>query len=55
MSDQASNDRAQAVMRQRQTPLNNDGGAGQKICSPRQAPETKRPTNHVDPSTGKRS
>ena len=55
MSDQTSNDKAQAAMRQRQTPLSNDGGAGQKVCSPRQAPERTRPTNHVDPARGKRT
>jgi hypothetical protein len=37
MSDQTSNDRAQANMRdEKSTNLNNDGGKGQRACGPKQ-------------------
>jgi hypothetical protein len=55
MSDMPSYDRTKAALKQRETFLTSDGGKGQTPCSPRQAPETRRPTNHVDPGTGKRS
>jgi hypothetical protein len=37
MSDTTSNDRAKTALRQKETPLNNDGGKGQKVCSPSQS------------------
>jgi hypothetical protein len=49
------NNRLKAAMRQKETPLNNNGGSGQTPCSPCQSPGVKRPTGHVDPGTGKRS
>jgi hypothetical protein len=56
MSDMPSYDRTKAAMREKKdTYLNGNGGAGQIPCSPRQAPPAKRPTNHVDPASGKRS
>ena len=43
------NNRLKAAMRQKDTPLNKDGGKGQVPCSPMQAPNgTKMPTGHVD-------
>jgi hypothetical protein len=53
MSDQASYDRNKAAIKQKDTPLNK--GPAQVPCSPNQSPATTRPTNHVDPGTGKRS
>ena len=41
-----------ATMRQRETPLNKDGGAGQKVRSSRQVPVgevTKTSKSHRDP------
>jgi hypothetical protein len=56
MSDQASNDKAQAAMRERNSNnLNTSGKEGVVVRSPRQAPDRTRPTNHVDPASGKRS
>jgi hypothetical protein len=57
MSDEQAdrNNRLKATMRQKETPLNKDGGKGQMPCGPSQSSGTKRPTNHVDPGTGKRS
>jgi|HubBroStandDraft_6_1064221.scaffolds.fasta_scaffold1279802_1 hypothetical protein len=54
MSDETAdrNDRIKAAMKQRETSLNKDGGAGQKVCSPRQIPEsevTKTTGSHRDP------
>jgi hypothetical protein len=42
-------------MKQKETFLNNNEGKGQTPCAPTQASATKRPTNHVDPGTGKKS
>ena len=56
MSDTSErNNQIKAAMRQTGTapPLNN--GPAQVPCSPRQAPVTNRPTNHIEPGTGKRS
>ena len=58
MSDSTSerNERLKAAMRDRKaTYINSNGGAGQTPCSTRQAPVTNRPTNHVEPASGKRS
>jgi hypothetical protein len=58
MSDSTSerNERLKAAMRdQKETFLNDNGGKGKTPSSPRQAPVNKRPLNHVEPWTGKRS
>jgi len=57
MTDQTSerNERLKAAMREKDTPLNKDGGKGQVPCGPSQGNGVKRPTGHVDPGTGKRS
>jgi hypothetical protein len=57
MSDQTSerNERLKATMRQKETFLNSNSGAGQVPQSPNQSPSVKRPTGHVDVGTGKRS
>jgi hypothetical protein len=54
MSDETAdrNNQLKAAMRQRGTPLNKDGGAGQKVRSPRQIPEsevTKTTGSYRDP------
>jgi hypothetical protein len=56
MSDQPNLDRTRANMRQENsTNLNTSGKEGVKVQSPSQGNTTKRPTNHIDPGTGKRS
>jgi hypothetical protein len=55
MSDMPSYDKNKAAIKQRETFLTSNGGAGQTPCSPRQSPPARRPLNHVDPGTGKRS
>jgi hypothetical protein len=49
------NNRLKAAMRQKETPLNKDGGKGQVPRGSSQSSGTKRPTGHVEPGTGKRS
>jgi hypothetical protein len=50
------NQRLKAATRQKDTPLNKDGGKGQVPCSPMQAHNgTKMPTGHVDVGTGRKS
>jgi len=55
MSDMPSYDRNKAAMRQKETPLNTSGKDGVVPSSPCQSPAARRPTNHVDPGTGKKS
>jgi hypothetical protein len=58
MSDDDHADRnakLKAAMRQKDTPLNKDGGAGQVPCGPSQDHSVKRLGGHIDPGTGKRS
>jgi hypothetical protein len=58
MSDATAerNERTKAALREKkETYLNSNGGAGQTPCSTPQAPPASRPTNHVNPGTGKRS
>jgi hypothetical protein len=58
MTDQTSdrNEKLKAAMRdQTSTNLNTSGKEGVVVRSPNQCGATKRPTNHIDPSTGKRS
>jgi hypothetical protein len=57
MSDQTSdrNDRLKATMRQKETFLNSNSGAGQVPQSLNQSPRVKRPNGHVDVGTGKKS
>jgi hypothetical protein len=58
MSDDAQADRnvkLKATMRQKETPLNKDGGKGQVPCGPSQSNGIKRPTGHIDAGTGQRS
>ena len=57
MSDSTSdrNVKLKATMRQKETFLNRNSGAGQVPQSLNQSPGVKRPTGHVDVGTGKRS
>jgi len=57
MSDQTNerNEKLKAAMRQRTTFLTSNEGKGQTPCATRQAPETRRPLNHIEVATGKRS
>jgi hypothetical protein len=58
MSDDAHADRnakLKAAMRQKETPLNKDGGKGQIPCAQPQVNGTKMPRGHVDPGTGQKS
>jgi hypothetical protein len=50
------NERMKAAMRQRDTPLNKDGGKGRVVsCVPSQVNGTKMPNGHVEVGTGKKS
>jgi hypothetical protein len=56
MSDMPSYDRNKAAIKQRETPLNKDGGKGQVPCSPNQSSALKRrPMGHIDPGIGQKS
>ena len=56
MSEQTSNDRAQAAMREENsTNLNTSGKNGVVLNPPKQEKEVRRPTHHVDVGTGKRT
>jgi hypothetical protein len=55
MSDMPSYDPNKSAMRQKETTLNTSGKSGVVVCSPRQAPDVKRPSGHVEVGTGKRS
>jgi hypothetical protein len=49
------NVKLKAAIRQKETPLNKDGGKGQVPCGPTQVNGTKTPTGHVEVGTGKKS
>jgi hypothetical protein len=55
MTDQTSNDRAQAAMRERNsTNLNTSGKAGVVLNTPKQEKTVRRPTHHIEVGTGRR-
>ena len=51
MSDEQAerNARLKATMRQKETPLNRTGGAGQVVCPSNQGQGVKTPKGHLDP------
>jgi hypothetical protein len=55
MSDQTSNDRAQAAMREKNsTNLNTSGKNGVVLNPPKREKTVRRPTHHVEVGTGRR-